>query len=472
MHADLVISGGTIVTADRIFVGDVVVRDGRIAAVSEADVSGEVSAGAALGGGTGGPGDGVSGRVIDASGMYVLPGLVDVHVHFRDPGMTRKEDFATGTAAAALGGVTTVLDMPNTSPPVSSSARFQDKTAAVAGRAYVDYGLYGVINEHNLGELAGMAEAGAAAFKLFLGPTTGDIRAPGRGRLMEVFEIVRDLGLPLVVHAEDRDVIEYWERRIAERAGEEHGEPRALDCDYAAFLASRPRFGEAAATQTVCLLAAMTDTPVHIAHVSIAEAVAVIRQAKAAGAPVSAETCPPYLTMTAADCRRLGPLSKILPPIRHSADQDALWRGLHDGVIDIIATDHAPHEPAVKDGPSWMEAAGGMIGVQTMLLQLLGEVHRGRMSLHDLVRWTSRGPAQRFGLADRKGDVRVGLDADLVIVDPRRATTVTAEFLQSRSKNSPLMGTTLRGAVVHTILRGHVVVRDGRLTGPPVGRRL
>ena len=162
----------------------------------------------------------------------------------------------------------------------------------MAGRAYVDYGLYGVINEHNLGELAGMAEAGAAAFKLFLGPTTGDIRAPGRGRLMEVFEIVRDLGLPLVVHAEDRDVIEYWERRIAERAGEEHGEPRALDCDYAAFLAPRPRFGEAAATQTVCLLAAMTDTPVHIAHVSIAEAVAVIRQAKAAGAPVSAEDVP------------------------------------------------------------------------------------------------------------------------------------------------------------------------------------
>ncbi len=343
MHADLVISGGTIVTADRIFVGDVVVRDGRIAAVSEADVSGEVSAGAALGGGTGGPGDGVSGRVIDASGMYVLPGLVDVHVHFRDPGMTRQRRFRHryGGRGAGRGHHRSGYAQHVAARVVVGSIR-RTRRRRWRGAPYVDYGLYGVINEHNLGELAGMAEAGAAAFKLFLGPTTGDIRAPGRGRLMEVFEIGAGLGLALgrARRGPGRHRVLGAAQRPSAPA-RSTGSRGALDCDYAAFLASRPRFGEAAATQTVCLLAAMTDTPVHIAHVSIAEAVAVIRQAKAAGAPVSAETCPPYLTMTAADCRRLGPLSKILPPIRHSADQDALWRGLHDGVIDIIATDHA-----------------------------------------------------------------------------------------------------------------------------------
>lgn len=457
---NVVVRGGTIVTAERTFVADIIVRNGRIAALVEnsgpvAWDDGDCFALAS------------AGTVIDATGQYVLPGLIDVHVHFRDPGATDKEDFATGTKAAAAGGVTTVLDMPNTLLPVSSAAVLEEKATLVAGRAYVDYGLYGVINECNLHELAGLAEAGAAAFKLFLGPTTGDIRAPGWGRLVEVFETVRDIGLPLVVHAEDRDVIEYWEQRLVRRRD------TSLDAhEYSTFLATRPRFGEAAATQTTCLLAAMTNTPVHIAHVSIAEAVGVIRQAKADGAPITAETCPTYLTMTAADCQRLGTMSKILPPIREQSDQDELWRALHDGTIDIIATDHAPHEPTAKHGLSWVEAAGGMIGVQTMLPLLLAEVDRGRLSLHDIVRWTSRKPAELFGLAHRKGDVRIGLDADLVIVDLHRETTVTEDRLQSRSKNSPLLGTTLRGAVVHTIVRGHVVVRDGHVAGRPIGRRL
>lgn len=460
---DIVVRGGTIVTSERTFVGDVVVRGGRVTSIVEhAAPDTDVYRGMLAGGADFAAPDA---QVIDATGKYVLPGLIDVHVHFREPGATHKEDFSTGTAAAAAGGVTTVLDMPNTMPPVSSASILKEKAVAVLGRAYVDYGLYGVINEDNLDELTGLAEAGAVAFKLFLGPTTGDIRAPGWGRLMEVFDKVRDIGLPLVVHAEDRDVIEYWEKRSAQL---EH----ARDDDYAAFLATRPRFGEAAATQTICLLAAMTNTPVHIAHVSIAEAVAAIRRAKADGAPVSAETCPTYLTMTSADCRRIGTMSKILPPIREQTDQDELWRALHDGTVDIIATDHAPHEPAAKDGLSWMEAAGGMIGVQTMLPLLLTEAERGRLTLNDVVRWTSRRPAELFGLAGRKGDVRVGLDADLVIVDPSGETTVTADHLQSQSKNSPLLGATLRGAVVHTLVRGHVVVRDGQVVGPPVGRQL
>lgn len=456
---DLLVKGGTIVIAERTFPGDVVIRGGRIVEVIEGDGSAGMApepARAAV-------------PVLDATGKYVLPGLVDVHVHLRDPGLTDKEDFATGTLAAACGGVTTVLDMPNTLPPVATADIVRAKAAGVRGRAYVDYGLYGLIDEHNADQLAAMAEAGVSGFKLFLGPTTGDLRAPGWGQLLEVFATLREIGLPVVVHAEDRDVIEYWQAKV-------QGGWRPSDnfsgapCDYATFLATRPRFGEVAAIQTVCLLAQMTATPIHIAHVTVAEAVDVIRRAKATGAPVTAETCPPYLTMTEAHCERLGTLSKILPPIRGEADRDALWAGLHDGAIDLIATDHAPHEQAAKQGHSWLTAAGGMIGVETMLPVLLEQVHRGRLSLNELVRWTSERPAQAFGLAERKGAVRPGMDGDLVIVDADAERVIGARTLHSKSANSPVLGETLRGAVVYTVLRGRVVVDNGQPVGDPGGQ--
>lgn len=445
---DLLVKSGTIVTAERTFPGDVVIRCGRIVQVIE-------------GGGSAGMVSELSGAavpVLDATGKYVLPGLVDVHVHLRDPGLTDKEDFATGTLAAACGGVTTVLDMPNTIPPVATADILREKAVGVRGRAYVDYGMYGLIDEHNADQLAAMAEAGAIGFKLFLGPTTGDLCAPGWGQLLEVFATLREIGLPVVVHAEDRDVIEYWQAQVETAA------------DYATFLATRPRFGEVAAIQTVCLLAQMTDTPIHIAHVTLAEAVDVIRQAKATGAPVTAETCPPYLTMTEADCERLGTLSKILPPIRGEADRDALWAGLQDGTIDLIATDHAPHEQAAKQGHSWLTAAGGMVGVETMLPVLLDQMHRGRLSLNELVRWTSERPAQAFGLAERKGAVRPGIDGDLVIVDPDAERIIRAGTLHSKSANSPVLGETLRGVVVHTVLRGRVIVDNGQPVGDPGGQ--
>lgn len=472
---DLLVKGGTVVTAERTFRGDIVIRNGRIVEMIEpsghagADVARAAEGVAESVAGDADPVGNADMPVLDATSKYVLPGLIDVHVHLRDPGLTHKEDFITGTLAAACGGVTTVLDMPNTIPPVATADIWRAKAAVVAGRAHVDYGIYGLIDEHNLDELTSMAEAGAIGFKLFLGPTTGDLRAPGWGRLIEVFEWVRDIGLPLVIHAEDRDVIEYWQAKV--EAGWRPDGSGATDSafDYAAFLATRPRFGEVAAIQTVCLLARMTNTPIHIAHVTLAEAVDVIRQAKAAGAPVTAETCPPYLTMTEADCERLGPVSKILPPIRSAADRDALWAGLHDGAIDLIATDHAPHEGAAKDGHGWLTAAGGMTGVETMLTVLLNEVHRGRLTLSELVRWTSVRPAHVFGMADCKGDLRPGLDADLVVVDPEADCVVDAESLHSKSDNSPLIGQTLRGAVVHTVLRGRVVVENGQPVGRPKG---
>lgn len=450
---DLFVRGGTVVTAQETFLGDVVIKGGRIVQVMRRSV----------GRGAHSISDIDDLPVLDATGKLVLPGLIDVHVHFRDPGLTHKEDFASGTAAAAYGGVTTVLDMPNTLPPVASPAVLQAKAQAVAQRAHVDYGLYALIDEHNLDELPGLAEAGAAAFKLFLGPTTGDLRAPGWGRLIEVFRRVGDIGLPFVIHAEDRDVIEYWQARVQQDAS------LHSPFTYADFLATRPTFGEVATIQNVCLLSRMTGTPVHIAHVTLKDAVDVIRQAKALGAPVSAETCPPYLTMTADDCEKIGPVSKILPPIRSGADRDGLWAGLHDGTIDMIATDHAPHEDGVK-GLDWLQAAGGMIGVETMLPLLLREVGKGRLTLNELVCWTSAAPARVFRLDRRKGDLVPGLDGDVVVVDPDVEWTVKEGSLHSKSANTALTGAKLRGKVVHTVVRGQVVVEDGQLVGAPVGR--
>ncbi|MFS8534103.1 MAG: allantoinase AllB [Limnochordales bacterium] len=453
---DLLVRGGMIVTAGGVFPGDILVRGGRIAAVvqrAEEFPNWEPWV-------AGGAGEGMEHvRVLDATGLHVLPGLVDVHVHLRDPGLTHKEDFLSGTAAAAFGGVTTVLEMPNTLPPVATAALFAQKRERLAGRSYVDYGLYGVIDEANFPHLRELAEAGAIAFKLFLGPTTGDIRAPGWGRLQDVFALVAELGLPLVVHAEDRDVIEYAQAQV--------GEAR----DYRAFLATRPPFGELAATQTTCLLAQVSGARVHIAHVSLGDAVDLIREAKERGAPVTAETCPPYLFMTAEDCERLGPASKILPPIRERKDQERLWEGLHDGTLDLIATDHAPHLTEEKASKSWSAAPGGMIGLETMLPQLLTAVGEGRLTLPQLVEWTSTRPATIFGLAGRKGDIRPGLDADFVLVDLDAEWTLQPEHLHSKSKNSPLLGARLRGKVVHTIVRGHVVVENGKL-GEPIGQWL
>ncbi len=470
--SDLWIRGGTVVTARGAFPGDILIRNGRIAAVVHRDGplalleppagsgSGQESAAGASGAQeiAGGPVP-----VLDATGLYILPGLVDVHVHFRDPGLTHKEDFTSGTAAAACGGVTTVLEMPNTMPPVATAALFEEKRRHLAGRSYVDYGLYGVIDEANFEHLPALAKAGAIAFKLFLGPTTGDIRAPGWGRLMDVFSTVAELGLPLVVHAEDRDVIDYH----VQKAG-----PDLDALDYRGFLATRPPFGELAATQTTFLLALMTGARVHIAHVTLGAAVDLIRVAREQGAPVTAETCPPYLLMTAEDCVRLGPATKILPPIRDKADQERLWEGLHDGTLEVISTDHAPHLTEEKATKSWAAAPGGMIGVETILPSLLTASSEGRLTLPQLVEWTSTRPAQIFGLGERKGDIRPGLDGDLVLVDLGAEWTLRPEDLHSKSTNSPLLGARLRGKVVHTVVGGRLVVESGRLVGAPGGRWL
>ncbi|NLN20324.1 MAG: allantoinase AllB [Firmicutes bacterium] len=438
---DTLIRGGTIVTPRTLFKADIGIRDGIVAKLLA-------------------PGQACSARqVIEADGLYVLPGLIDAHVHLREPGMTHKETIATGTQAAACGGVTTVLDMPNTLPPVVNAETVLDKGRLIGGRAQVDVGLYAALTPEACQELTEIIESGVMGFKLFLGPTTGGLRAPEWGQLLDVFDVLAAYDLPVVVHAEEREIIEHRTVR-AKEAGD----------GYHHLLASRPEFGELSATAVICRLAGQTRAKVHIAHVSLAGAVEIIGEAKAAGWPVTAETCPPYLFLTEDDFSTIGTPMKILPPIRGQKDQDRLWQGLHAGVLDIIATDHAPHLPEEKATDIW-NAPSGAPGVETLLPLMLEAVHRGKCTLSDIVRWCCARPAAIFGLHG-KGHLRPGAWADIVIVDPEKTWHIQNERLHNLARSSPFVNWRGRGMPVVTLLRGQIVARDGEPMGEPTGRWL
>lgn len=435
MSADLIVRGGTCVTATDTFAADVLVRGGRLAGLLA-------------------PGTAVEGGVpeLDAGGLHVLPGCFDVHVHFREPGLEQKEDFVTGSAGAALGGVTCVFDMPNTLPPIATGAALGDKLAKLRGRSYVDFGVYGVILPDNLDQMEAMAEAGAIGFKVFAGPTTGNLPAPDWGQMMEVFRTAARLGLPIALHAEDRAIVEYATAQVRARGGD----------SYDDLLASRPSFSEATCIATAALLAEQTGARLHVVHVNTREGADLLAFSKARGARISGETCPPYLFLTKDDFPRVGNAMKILPLIREQADQDRLWSALLSGAIDCISTDHAPHLPVDKAKDIWAAAAGAP-GVETMLPLMLTAVNRGRLTLQQLVRMTSLRPAQIFGVYPRKGSLAPGADADLTIVDLKRGAVIRGESLQTKARQTPFEGVSVQGMAVATVVRGHVVVREGQL---------
>lgn len=404
--------------------------------------------------------------IIDATGKWVLPGGIDAHVHFREPGLTVKEDFATGSRSAAAGGVTTVLEMPNTVPPVSDGERLRAKYEAIAGRSYVDYGLFGAaIAPDHLDELEKSVEAllagGVAGIKVLLGPTTGDLSAPTWGQLYQLMSRFRDETV-FVFHCEDRSVIEEATPRV----------PSRFASEYKGLLMARPRFGELMATDGVLRLARETGARVHIAHVALAEAVQAIEAAKNDGAPVTAETCPQYLLLSEEEAPALGRRMNVLPPIRSKRDQEALWQGLKSGVIDFVATDHAPHETKRTAAQTAWEGPFGMAGVQTLVPLLLDQAIQGVCGVADVVRWTSYAPARAFGLYPRKGVLRPGADADLIVVDPDETWCVGPDWWQSKSANTAFWGTSGAGAPILTMLRGEVIVQKGQIVDPPKGRPL
>ncbi|HHT28566.1 MAG TPA: dihydroorotase family protein [Firmicutes bacterium] len=394
---------------------------------------------------------------LDAQGCIVMPGLIDAHVHLREPGLTHKETIATGTAAAVCGGVTTVLDMPNTAPPVSSPQILKEKGKLVAGQAWADVGFYALLGPGMVHQLAALVEVGCVGFKLFLGPTTGSLPAPDWGELYEAFQILADLGVPVVVHAEDRAWVECGQAQVSNRGV----------FDYQSFLIQRPKLGEVSATQQICLLAGATGAPIHIAHVTSAEAVEVIGRAKSYGWSVTAETSPMYLFLSDEDYAAVGTAMKVLPPVRGRTDQAALWAALRNGIIDMIATDHAPHTPADKD-QDLANAAAGAPGVETLLPLLLDAGRQGRCTLADITRWCAYEPARRFGFPN-KGRIQPGGRADLVIIDTNEVWTIDQSQLHSKSCVTPFHGRRGVGKARYAILAGNIVMADGDLVGRPRG---
>lgn len=392
--------------------------------------------------------------VVDATGLLVLPGAIDAHVHGRDPGFPAKEDFASMTAAAAAGGVTTVLDMPNTLPGVSTGEIFEAKRSAIAPRASVDFGLWGLIRASSgEAEIAGLAEAGAIGLKAYLGyavrRSTGqvlyspaaledDLEPPaGYGTIARLLPALVAAGVPLAVHAEDPSVLLASARRVE---------------TYEDLLDSRPAVAEAVAIAAMGALALEGGIRLHVVHLSSASGLAAARAARAAGVSLSVETCPQYLWLSAADYGRLGPVMKNFPLVRQAADREALRAGLRNGEIDSIGTDHAPHTDDEKLGHSLAEAHAGSPGVQTLLLSCL-DLARQAGDLSLAVRWASEAPARIFGLQG-KGRIAPGADADLVLVDPAATTRSSEDWMLSRQRHASLGGVEFGFAIRRVLLRG------------------
>lgn len=395
---------------------------------------------------------------VRADGLFLLPGAIDSHVHFRDPGYPHKETWQSGSAAAACGGVTTVFDMPNTNPPTGTVDALRLKLKA-AERSYVDFGIHALLGDDTVGHLEDLLDAGATSFKAFVGNTFGNLPSPTDGALLEGFEKLAPLGVRTVVHAENSSILAR-RQKLMEAAGR---------IDAMAHLDSRPAVAEIEAIGRVITLAEWTGARVHIAHHSAADSLYLIRAAKQRGVDVTVETCPQYLLLNTNDMLRLGGIMRLNPPIREERHNLPLWDALMDGTIDMIATDHAPHTPEEKTRESIWACDCGFPGVETQMPLMLTEINRGRASLMDYVRWSSVAPARAWGLYGTKGVIASGAHADIAIVDMARSGTLSQNRLQSISKISPWNGRAVQGYPLHTILRGRFVMRDGKLVEDTAG---
>ena len=425
INYDLVVKNGRVFTASGQVSTDIWIQDGRIAALGGAHRAEER---------------------IDARGMLVLPGAVDVHVHFRDPGPNYKEDWASGSASAAAGGVTAVIDQPNTVPRTMDARSFEEKLDIARHRSFVDFGLNG--GPGKIDELKG---SGASAIGEIFSYEHSD------GDLAAILGQVGKAGMLASLHAEDGGVIR---EKMAELSGRH---------DPGVYSLARPARAEAAAIEKACGI----SERLHICHLSSAQGLAALEEARRAGRAITAEVAPHHLLLNEKDYQRQGSFLKMNPPLRSGADNEALWQALRSGSIDILASDHAPHLPEEKREDIW-EAPPGVPGVETMLPLMLMAVKKNLISLERLVDAISARPARIFGLA-RKGGIERGMDADLVIIDTKAVTQINADRLHSRAEWTPYQG---KEAIFprRTIVRGRVVYEGdiqvtagcGRFLGRPL----
>jgi dihydroorotase len=426
---DLVIRGGMVVSHDGIAAADIGVRDGRIAAI------GDIRVGSAA-------------EEISAAGLHVLPGVIDTQVHFREPGLEHKEDLATGTAAAALGGVTTVFEMPNTKPSTSTAEAIADKVRRARGRAHTDFAFFVGATGDNTLDLPRLERLpGCCGVKIFMGASTGDLLVDDDARLGE---ILRNGTRRVAVHAEDEPRLRERKSIVASGGGAEL-HPQWRDAESARL-----------ATERLLRLARQYGRRVHVLHVTTADEMPLLAQHRDIA---TVEVTPQHLTLAAPECyERLGTFAQMNPPIREGRHRDGLWAALRAGIVDVIGSDHAPHTREEKAKP-YPNSPSGMPGVQTLVPLMLDHVNAGRLSLLRLMDLTSAGPARIYGIA-AKGRIALGYDADFTLVDLKRKQKIEESWLASRCGWSPFTGVTVTGWPIATIVRGQFAMRDGVLQPP------
>lgn len=446
----LLIRGGTLVTETALVRADLRVRGERIVGI-EMD--------------TGAHG---ADRVIDATGLLVLPGGVDAHTHARDPDDPLIEGFHTATMAAAAGGITTIIEMPQATPLAATGEAFRVRRNAAERNAVIDVAMYGAVvgGATTPDDLDAMRDAGAIAFKAFMVGGSAGMVPVSDADILRTLEALRDTGMIFTVHAENADLVADGIRRM--RA--------AGQVDPLAHAHSRPVPYEAEAVQRAIFLAEVAGGRLHIAHVSCQLALEFIQSAKARGVNVTAETCPQYLVMDVSDLARKGGFARCAPPLRTRGDVEAMWRGLADGSLDFVCSDHCGYTIASKEA-GWaniFDAPQGLSVIQHMLPVVYDAAINVRAwSWPDIVRRTATASAQMFGLAPRKGSLAIGADADIVLYDPDAEATVTREGLLTRQKWSAFEGKTYRGRVVRTLVRGRdVYVGDEIVVNAGNGRFL
>jgi len=400
-------------------------------------------------------------KEIDAKGNIVFPGFIDPHVHFDDPGFTEREDFETGTRSAAAGGITTIIDMPCTSiPPVTNGSNFDNKLNIVKPKAYVDFAFWGGVTPEQVesGEykksLEELKDRGIIGVKFY---TISGMELYPRmpvPNMDKAFRLMKELNLVCAVHAEDYYLVDYYSRLMQEM-GREDPESWSLGRTYEA---------EPEAIWSVVGITEKVGNKLHIVHLSTKAGLDIIRWAKSHGVDATTETCPQYLIFTAEDFKKTGSILKIAPPLRKKEDREELWKGLKDGSIDFICTDHAAGKyPEEKSSPDIWKNYAGIPGTQLAVPVMLHYgYHKGKLSLGEIQKLMSENAAKRYGLYPQKGIIKIGSDADLTVIDLEKEWVINPSGLESKGKYSPFFGKRIKGKVYMTMVRGEVVYREDK----------
>jgi allantoinase len=400
----------------------------------------------------------------DFGDLAILPGLVDSHIHINEPGRTEWEGFRTATRAAAAGGYTLLVDMPlNCIPSTTSPEALEAKRKAAQGQCQVDWAAWGAVVADNREQIEPLAAAGVPGFKCFLiHPGTEEFSMLNEGELRAALPLLKKTGLPLLVHAELPGPVDAATQTLAQ------ADWRV----YENYLKSRPDEAELSAIDLLVSLCAEFQCPIHIVHLATSRALERLRKAKRQGLPITVETCPHYLHLAAEEIPNGATWNKCAPPVRNRENREELWQGLREGVIDLVATDHSPCPPALKqlERGDFRTAWGGISSVSLALPLLWTEAIRRGFALTDIARWMAEGPAKLAGFPERKGRLAEGFDADFVVFDPQLEWTVTPAELHYRYAISPYLGERLTGKVLMTFLRGECVYKEGKFPREPGGR--